>query len=182
MFTNKPGRQSRAGITLTEFLIAGALSGLVATALLVLTVSTGRSLAEMFNYVDMDHHNRLALDNLTREVRQVRLITSMTSNSVSFVDKDGVPVNYTYSPTGRTLTRTRGADVRTLLAQCDRLQFASYQRTPASNKYDLIPTSAITNTKVLTVTWSCSRTMFGVRANTEQGQTAKIVIRNKKEL
>jgi hypothetical protein len=182
MFINKAARQSRAGVTLVEFLIAAGLSALVASALLILTVSTGRSLAEMFNYVDLDHHNRLALDNLTREVRQVRYITGMTSNTVSFVDKNGSPVSYAYSPSDRTLTRTQGGETRTLLEQCDRLQFACYQRTPASNKYELIPTSAITNTKVLTVTWSCSRTLLGVRANTEQGQTAKIVIRNKKEL
>jgi hypothetical protein len=181
MFTSKRSKQARAGVTLTEFIFAAGLSGLAATALLVLAMSTGRSIAEMVNYVDMDHQNRLALDQLTREVRQVRLITAMTTNTVSFVDKNGAAVTYLYSPTDRTLTRTSAGESQTLLAQCDRLKFASYQRTPASNKYDLITTSAITNTKVLTVTWSCSRSLFGVKANTEQGQTAKIVIRNKKE-
>jgi hypothetical protein len=182
MFTNKTGCQARAGVTLVEFMIAAGLSGLAATALLILAMSTGRSIAEMINYVDLDHYNRLALDNLTREVRQVLLITALTSNSVSFVDKDGAAVTYDYSPSNRALTRTKAGETRTMLEQCDQLRFASYQRTPVSNRYDLIPTTAITNTKVLTVTWSCSRTLFGVRANTEQGQTAKIVIRNKKEL
>ena len=182
MFTNKRARADHAGVTLTEFIIAAALSGLVASALFILAVSTGRSIAELINYVDMDHHNRLALDQLTREVRQIRLITAMTSNAVTFVDKNGATVTYQYSPGDRALTRVSGGETQTLLAQCDRLRFASYQRTPASNKYDLIPTTAITNTKVVTITWSCSRSLFGVKANTEQGQTAKIVIRNKKEI
>jgi len=154
----------------------------VATALFILAVSTGRSIAEMFNYVDLDHANRVALDTMTREVRQVRTITSLSTNTVVFVDKDGATVTYTYSPIKRTLTRTAGLQTKTLIEQCDSLRFASYQRTPVSNRYDLIPTSAVANTKVLTITWNCSRRLFGVHSNTEQGQTAKIVIRNKKEL
>jgi Tfp pilus assembly protein PilW len=182
MFINKRTRSSRSGVTLTEFVIAAGLSGLVASALLILAVSTGRSIAEIVNYVDMDHANRVALDTMTREMRQVRTITSLSSNAVVFVDRDGATVAYNYSPQNRALTRVQGLETKTLIDHCNSLRFGCYQRTPASNKYDLIPTSAITNTKVITITWSCSRQLFGLHSNTEQGQTAKIVIRNKKEL
>jgi Tfp pilus assembly protein PilW len=182
MFTSDPPNRRDSGATLVEFLMAVGLSGIIAGALLILAVSTGRSIAEMVNYVDLDHHNRLALDNMTREVRQVRTITALTSNSVTFLDKNGTTVRYSYSPSDRALSRISGGTTQTLIDQCDRLNFAAYQRTPASNTYNLISTSTITNTKAITVTWSCSRRTFGFRANTEQGQTAKIVIRNKKEL
>jgi hypothetical protein len=182
MIPNRRARTHRSGVTLTEFIIAAGLSGLVASALLILAVSTGRSIAELVNYVDMDHVNRVALDTMTREMRQVQTITSLSSNNVVFVDKDGATVVYTYSPQSRTLMRTKGLETKTLIEQCNSLRFACYQRTPASNKYDLIPTSTIANTKVITITWNCSRRLFGVHSNTEQGQTAKIVIRNKKEL
>jgi hypothetical protein len=75
-----------------------------------------------------------------------------------------------------------GEQDKTLISQCDQLQFAIFQRTPISNKTDLIPVNQLTNCKVVSVTWSCSRKMFGLTKNTEQGQSAKIVIRNKKEI
>src|SRR6185436_14357189 len=168
----------RSGLSLVELVIGVGLTGIAATALLILSSSTGRSLAELANYVDLDHYNRVALDNLTRELRQVRYLNTYSSNSVTCTDKDGSQLSYVYSPIDRTLTRTKAGFSTRLLEQCDRLNFSIYQRTPQSNRYDLIGTSAITNCKVITVTWSCSRSMFGRKVNTEQGQTARIVIRN----
>ena len=159
-----------------------AMTAMLTTALLILSSSTGRSLAEMVNYVDLDHYNRLALDNMTRELRQVRDLTSYSIISVTCTDKDGLDLNYTYSPVNRTLTRTKNGRATVLLEQCDRFNFAIYQRTPLAKKYDLIPASSLANCKVIAVSWSCSRTLFGRKVNTEQGQTAKIVVRNKKEL
>jgi hypothetical protein len=181
--TEPRSRRNRSGLTLTEVLISMGLASLVASALLVLSVSTGRSLAELFNYVDLDHMNRIALDSLTRELRQVTYLTSISSNTLSFVDKDGAALSYVYSPTDRYLQRLKaGEPDKTLLTECDQLSFAIYQRTPVSNLFDLIPVSDLTNCKVVCITWSCSRKMFGLTKNTEQGQTAKVVIRNKKEL
>jgi hypothetical protein len=174
-------RRIRAGITLMEMVIAVALTTMVGTALLILSSSTGRCLAEMVNYVDLDHENRVALDNLTRELRQVRFLTSYSSSSVTCSDKDGGELRYVYSPIDRTLMRYKNGLSTKLLDQCDQLQFAIYQRTPQSNNYNLISTT-MTNCKVITVTWSCSRSLFGRKVNTEQGQTARIVIRNKKEI
>ena len=178
-------RQRRAhcsGVTLVELVIAVGLSALAATALLILSVSTGRSLAEMVNYVDLDHYNRVALDSLTRELRQVRDINSFSVNSMTFTDKDGAPLSYVYLPAQRTLNRVKDGQSKPLLEQCDQLQFAIYQRTPIANSFDLITASKLPDCKVVTITWSCSRMIFGHKANTEQGQTAKIVIRNKNEL
>ena len=174
-------RQNLIALSLMEVVIAVALTTMVGTALLILSSSTGRSLAEMVNYVDLDHENRVALDNLTRELRQVRYLTSFSASSVTCSDKDGADVSYVYSPGGRTLMRVKNGLSTQLLDQCDQLRFGIYQRTPQSNSYNLISTT-MTNCKVITVTWSCSRSLFGRKINTEQGQTARIVIRNKKEI
>jgi len=177
--TARRGR-GQAGTTLMEIVIAVALTTIAGTALLILSSSTGRSLAEMSNYVDLDHENRMALDNLTRDLRQVRYLTGYSVNSVVCTDKDGAELSYVYSPTDRTLIRTKNGLSTKLLNQCDQLKFAIYQRNPQSNTYAMISTT-MTNCKVITVTWSCSRSLFGRKINTEQGQTARIVIRNKKE-
>jgi hypothetical protein len=171
----------RSGMTLMELVIGVLLTTLAATALLILSSNTGRCLAELTNYVDLDHYNRVALDTMTRDLRQVRYMTSFSSNAVTCVDKDGGQLSYVYSPVNRTLTQTKGGLSKQLLQQCDQFNFAIYQRTPVSNKYSLFSTTA-TNCKVISVTWSCSRTLFGRKVNKEQGQAARIVVRNKKEI
>lgn len=174
-------RAWRAGVTLAEFLIALGITGIVMLVIVTLSVSTGRSLAEMFNYVDLDHSNRIAIDVMSRDLRQVRYLSSYSTNSISFVDKDDGTITYTYAPATRLFTRTKGAEVNTLLDNCDSLKFALYQRTPQSNNFNLYTISDITNCKVVSVTWSCSRKVLGIKANSEQAQAARIVIRNKKE-
>src|SRR6185436_17268892 len=135
--------------------------------------------AEMANYVDLDHANRVALDNLTRDLRQISDVTAFTSTAITCIDKDGIPLSITYDPALRTLTRVKSGQTKRLLEQCDKLTFNLYQRTPTAKSYDLIPAASLGQSKVLTITWSCSRKIFGRITNTE-GQTAKIVIRNKK--
>ena len=179
--TSLSRRASRAGLSLAEFLVALGLAGIVMVVLVTLSVATGRSLAEMFNYVDLDHSNRIAIDVMSRDLRQVRYLSTYTTNAISFVDKDLTTLSYVYSPATRSLTRVKGGQTNTLLEDCDSLRFALYQRTPQSNSYNLYPISALTNCKVVSVTWSCSRKILGIKANSEQAQAAHIVIRNKKE-
>ena len=179
--TNRGRPACRAGLSLFELIISLGLTGLVLVVIVTLAVSTGRSLAEMFNYVDLDHSNRIAIDVMSRDLRQVRYLSSYGTNAVSFVDKDLTTLRYVYSPATRLLTRDKGGQTNTLLEDCDSLRFALYQRTPQSNSYNLYPISALTNCKVVSVTWSCSRKVLGIRANSEQAQAARIVLRNKKE-
>jgi hypothetical protein len=157
------------------------LSCIVVIVLVTISLTTGRSLSEMFNYVDLDHYNRIALDTMSRDLRQVRFLSSYSSNSVTFVDQNSNLLSFAYSPTNRLLTRVQGGRTNTLLRDCDSLEFGIFQRTPQSNTFALYATTEPTNCKVVSIKWSCSRALFGVKANTEQGQTARIVLRNKKE-
>jgi hypothetical protein len=165
-----------------ELLMAMAVMSMLGVVILILAVSTGRSFAEMVNYVDLDHYNRVALDMMTRDLRQVQYLQNFGSNSLTFVDKDGLPLQYEYSSGGKALVRIKGAQRKVLLNNCDELQFAIYQRTPISNQFELYPVTSVTNAKVIRLTWNCSRTLFGRRVNSEQAQAARIVIRNKKEI
>ena len=181
MFTRTyPSRAS--GLTLVELMVAIAVTSLIVVVMLILAVSTGRSFVEMVNYVDLDHNNRMAMDIMTRDLRQVRGLETLTSNSLSFFDKDGQLLQYSYSPTDQTLVRLQGGEKVVVLEGCNKMQFAVYQRTPKSNSFDLYPVTQTTNTKVVSVTWNCTRKMFGRTVNSEQAQTARIVIRNKNEL
>jgi Tfp pilus assembly protein PilW len=179
---NLSWRLRAAGMTLMELVVAMGVSALVTVMIIMLASSTGRSFAEMVNYVDLDHYNRVALDIMTRDLRQVKFLQSFHSNSVVFMDKDDLPLEYTYSSGQRTLTRLKNGDNRIILDNCDALEFSIFQRTPISNRFDLYAISAVDNCKVVRVSWNCSRMLFGRKLNTEQAQAARIVIRNKKEI
>lgn len=180
-FTDLRRRARQSALSVAEVVVALGLTGVILIVLVGISLTTGRSLAEMFNYVDLDHYNRIALDIMTRDLRQVRYLSDYRTNSISFVDHGSNTLTFTYSPTNRVLTRVQAGRTNTLLKDCDFLRFDIYQRTPQSNSYALYTAGDPTNCKVVSVTWSCSRSLFGLKANTEQGQTARIVIRNKKE-
>ena len=180
-FTEPPGPAGRPGFSLAEFVVAMGLTALVVIVLVTLSLTTGRTLSEMFNYIDLDHYNHIALDTMTRDLRQVRFLSSYQTNAISFIDHNSNSLGFAYSPASRLLTRVQGGRTNTLLRDCDFLEFGIYQRTPQSNSFALYTATELTNCKVVSIKWSCSRSLLGVKANTEQGQTARIVIRNKKE-
>jgi len=175
----EPSAVTRAGFTLIEFVFAMGITSIFALALVSISITTGRSFAEMVNYVELDQNNRTALDNLSREIRQVNFLSSFDATHLVFSDNDGQPLTYEYSPADGSLTRTKNGATTLLLAGCDSMKFDFYQRNPQTNSYDLIAVTNATNCKALTITWNCSRSLLGVRANTESAQVAKIVLRNK---
>jgi len=178
-FKNDMERRRGAGFNLIEFVFAMGITSLFVMAIVSISVTTGRSFAEMVNYVELDQNNRTALDNLSREIRQVNFLSSYDATHLVFSDNDGQPLTYAYSPTDRALTRTKNGATTLLLTGCDSMKFDLYQRSPETNSYDLIAVTNATNCKALTITWSCSRSVLGARANNEAAQVAKIVLRNK---
>ncbi|HAV61174.1 MAG TPA: hypothetical protein DCY13_02275 [Verrucomicrobiales bacterium] len=169
--------EARSGFTLTEFLVSLAVGSLLFLAVGVLGIYSGRNFASLANYTALDAASRNALDRLTRDVRQVNRLVSSTATSLSFEDADGGTLQYVYSPTARTLARIKNGNSRILLTECDRLQFSTYQRNPIGGTYDQYPTASPATTKLINVNWTCSRKILGHTMNTENVQTARIVIR-----
>ena len=172
------------GFTLIEVMVATLVAMVVFTALGALTVFTSRSFVALANYNDLDEASQNALDTLSREIRMTRSLASYAPNKLVFVDFDGA-TNLTYewiAPSGSTpgvLTRTKGNTTTTLLKQCDYLSFGISQRnwdTNAAKFY--VTTNAPIQTKLVDISWRCSRQILQKKVNTESVQTAKIVIRN----
>jgi hypothetical protein len=92
-------------------------------------------------------------------------------------DADGTTISYVYSPGARTLTRTQNGVSRTLITGCDTLSFNLGTRNPIGGTFAVVSTTDVNEAKVVNVSWNCSRTILGVRANSESVQTARIVIR-----
>jgi hypothetical protein len=171
--------KSTAAFTLVETLVAAAVSLLVLTSVASFFIFSNRSFAFLANYQELDQRTQFALDRITRELRQVNGLTTFATTNLTFEDYDGNPLTYNYDAAHQQLTRTKAGNVETLLTGCDSLKFSIFQRTPSNNTFLPYPTSNVTNTKVIELTWNCTRSCLTTKANTESMESAKIVIRKK---
>jgi hypothetical protein len=166
-----------------ELLVAVALGGVVLTAVMTLAFFSARSFAAMANYVDLDNGSRNALDIMSREIRQADRLVSGDEHQLVFAHTNPsngatFTISYIYNPDNRTLTRLQPGQPRTVLLQeCDLLGFSIFQRNPVGGTYDQYPTANPATCKLVQMSWVCSRTILGKKANTESVQSAKVVIR-----
>jgi hypothetical protein len=160
-------------------LVAVGVTALLFLAVCAFCEFSGRSVAALFNYVDLDDVNRIAMDHLTRDVRQANRVKDWSTNSLVLEDSDGLDLSYVYSPSTHTLTRTKTGEStnKVVLTECDRLSFWIGQRNTVVGSYDVYPVATPGTAKVVNVSWACSRSIFGRKENTESVQTARIVIR-----
>ncbi|HLH54792.1 MAG TPA: prepilin-type N-terminal cleavage/methylation domain-containing protein [Verrucomicrobiae bacterium] len=171
-------RKLREAFTLVEVMVASALGLLLTTAVLSLCYFTSRSFAAMTNYTDMALASRMALDQMSRDIRQQRLLTAYATNAISLQDANSNTLQYIYNPGARTLVSVSGGRTNTYLTQCDSLQFWIYQHTPISNSFTCYSAAVLTNARLVQVTWSCSAKILGLKVNTEVTESASIALRN----
>src|SRR5262245_50182760 len=91
------GPRNNAGATLIEALIAIGVTGLLLMALASISMVSGRSFVAFANYVDLDAANRIAMDTLTRDIRECNRVTSYQTNRLVIEDGSGFSVTYNYS-------------------------------------------------------------------------------------
>ncbi len=177
-FTSTRRRQrSASGIVLVEAIMAIGITGLLMLALVGISVFSGRSFVAMANYVELDDANRIAIDNITRDLRACNRVFYCTTNFLALEDYDGWYLYYVHSPYNKSLWRYKGGEVKTLLTGCEDLEFHLGKRNTQPGTLDQYPAATANEAKVVDVSWKCYREILGVKANTEAVQTAKIVIR-----
>jgi prepilin-type N-terminal cleavage/methylation domain-containing protein len=179
-FTTKSlSRRSCAGLSLVELMVAVSIGALLMAGLASLLYYSGRSFAAMANYIDLDAQSKVALDLMTKEIRQANRLIAATNTSITLEDSNKNPIQYTYDSSTKTLTRyTNGvADALPLLKQCEAIQFSIFQRNPISGTYDQYAVAVPGTCKLVQLYWICSRKTIGTLINTESVQSAKIVIR-----
>src|SRR4051812_41339391 len=106
-FTESRSHGRRSGFTLIETLFTVGVTALSLLALASFFLFSTHSFATLFNYVDLDDANRIAMDQLTRDVRQCDSVKTYSTNSLVLTDFDLADLSYDYSPSNRTLTRTK---------------------------------------------------------------------------
>jgi hypothetical protein len=176
--TNRPRSQTRSGMTLVETLV-GLTAGMLLMAVVAsMWMFSARSFVAIGNYTDMDNASRNTLDLMSREIRAAAGLTSYDSDAITLTNLNGTSFSYVYDPASETLSRVQGGTSRVLLEQCDYVRFNVSQRN-ITNGFIFYSTKAQPSlTKLVDVSWKCSRKILGAKVNTESVQTAKIVLRN----
>jgi hypothetical protein len=192
-FPGNGGKHARvgcSGASLIELLVASGVGAVVLGAIMSVTLYSGRSVAALVNYVDLDNTSRAALDEMTQEIRQADHLVSgeLHSMRLHFSDPTNAAaqweVDFVYNPDARTLARLQSGTRRLLLEECDFLEFSFFKRNPITNSYSLYVTATppVVNPsecKAIQMRWICSRTIMQRAVNTESVQSARVVMRNK---
>jgi len=177
--SNRKRSRSRWGWTLVEMMIGTGVGSLVLIAASQITVFTARSFIALGNYNDLDRASRNTLDVMCMEIRGAKSVGSFATNQLVLTNLDGTVFSYSWDPSTGNLTRQWGSESRVMLTGCDYLSFDIFQRNPTVNFWFTNSTVGQPYmTKLVNVSWKCSRKILGAKINTESVQTAKIVIRN----
>jgi len=176
-FTKGARRRHASGFALVDAVTSIGLTGIIMVVLVSVTLFSGRSFVCLANYVELDDKNRLAIDNLTRDLRECNKVTYCVTNLLALEASDGFAVYYIHSGSEKTLIRWKAGQQKVLLTGCENLNFRFCKRNTITNTYEQFPAATPQEAKVVDVAWKCSRSILGVTANTEAVQTAKIVIR-----
>jgi len=175
--TSHQGNRPILGATLVETLMSIGIAGVLMAVLASLIMFSGRSFLAMFNYADLSDRNRLTMDTMTRDLRECNRVTAFTASRLDIEDSDGSTITYNYSQNAGTLTRAQNGVTRTLMTGCNTLAFNLGTRNPIGGSFAVVTTTNVNAAKVVNLSWHCSRTILGAKANTESVQTARIVIR-----
>ena len=178
------------GWTLVEMMMAVGIFSLSILVLMGLYVFSVKSMASMYSYALLDSNNRQAMDQLTREIRQSKSVLSFTTNSITILTSDasggdGPRVTYLFSPSAKKMLRTSSdGSTTTLLNNCSLLSFQLFTRCPSNGVFGIFPV-AVNNwsntVKVLQLTWKTSIIQPSGIANSENIQTARIVLRKQQD-
>jgi len=172
-----PSQARRSGMTLVEILVAVGIGSLMMVVVVNLTMFSGRSLAALANYTDLHLKSRVTLDRMTMEIRQANGVAAFSSNYLNLQDADGSVLQFIYNPNHRTLTRIKNGVSEVMLTECDSFRFSGFQRTTIAGSYNQTPTTDPAVCKRIQISWVCSRSMLGLRLNTECIQSGTVVIR-----
>src|ERR1041385_5015342 len=105
MFT-KLHRNRQSGFTFMEMMVGFTVSGVILTALLSFIVYAAKSFAALENYTDLEQKSQIALDRMTRDIREAQYLSNATpstingqyvTNCLTFWDADNTPLTYNYT-------------------------------------------------------------------------------------
>ena len=172
-------KASARGFTIVEFLMAVAIAGVILSQTCLLWLYSSKCFAGQMGYADMDQKSQLALDTLSRSIRQCRALTNFTTTRVTFLDHDNKALTFAFDA-GRLVRIKTGSAPKILLKDCTDGEFVMYQRTPIAGGFDYHPVTNSALCKAVEVRWNGARKFSPTSPNaSESMQSARIVMRVK---
>ena len=102
------------GFTLAELLVVTAVLGIVLAGVMMIQQSGQQAYIMGSNRVETQQNARVALEDMTRELRSATNVTTLGSaTDITFTDQNGVTIRYALS--GTTLNRTQAATTTPLI-------------------------------------------------------------------
>src|SRR5437879_1822083 len=116
----RPAAKGELGMTLPELVVGAGVGSLALMSMMMIFLSSNRSFVSMGNYVAMDQTSRVAVEQMTRDIRNSQNLTSFTTNKLVFTYAGTTNLVYSYDPSTRQLTSWKtGGSTNVLLSQCD---------------------------------------------------------------
>lgn len=186
-------RRRVTAYTLLEMLVAMGIGIVMLGMVATISVDTMLNFAAMGNYVNLADQNRNAMDVIGREVRDSNALVAFSTNNPSYLELSnsisGTITTLSFDINSNTLTMSKtGQTNRTLLTLCEYWTFSLYNRAPliTSNGISFYSSTNYltgqidpTRTKVINLTWKCTRYVLGTQLNSQSVQTAQVMLRNK---
>ena len=180
-------RRRRAGLTLLELMVTVGIAGIVLAMVMTLYIFSLKSFGAMNNYAEMDAKSRLSIDTMLKEMRQASAVVGyQTNGSTRWLrltnSNEGKLITYTWDPSAATLVCDKtGYPTHTNLIGCDSWNFAFYMRVPNTNGTFFSASNNTALTKLISMSWTCSRSNILRKINTESVMTAQVVLRNQQQ-
>jgi len=192
---SRPGlpctRNGKRGMTLVEMIMGAAVASLVLVIIGVLSVYGLRSFIAMGNYAELDGQTRMALDQITLDIRQASRVLSFQTNDYSKTlvlsnALRGMTIRYVWDADMRTLTCSKNEQSEVIyLKDCESWDVELYQAAPQpGSPMAFLPATNVSGAfdpdscRLVTMTWKCSRPILD-QWSTESVQTLQVALRNK---
>ncbi len=175
-------RQACRGMTLVETMVSVVITAVFMIWALGALMTYNQNLLAIGNYTELGTKSRMALDTLSRDIRNASGLTAngFSPTNIILTYPDTSTIQYCWVNSNsfvRTYTLGGTTSSSVLMTNCDYLNFGRYSRVP-SNNFVFYPATIWSETKLIDVNWVCSRRYLGNPLNTESVQTARIVLRN----
>jgi Tfp pilus assembly protein PilW len=191
--TPRPGLRPRrqAGLSLVEMAVSLGVASIALVVIGLLSLHGLRSFAVMGSFADVDEKGRLAVDRISRDLRQATGVLRYQSNAdrktlVLTNALAATAVTYVWDADTRTLTsEERGELPSVCLSDCESWSAAFFQDLPQPST--VLPLLPATNSagqpdlklaRVVKLTWRCSRRVPGTQVTTESAPSVLVVLRN----
>src|SRR3954464_10374582 len=101
--------KGQSALSLAELIVSIAIGTIVLLAVVSLSLYSGRSFAGLANYAALNSESVVALDQMTKDIRQAIALVGFSTNQLVLNDGTNKPALYfTYLPNERLLVRTQG--------------------------------------------------------------------------